>query len=140
MFLGQYTNCCQHPYWAGKDCTYHGQTSRHGAFFVVENKKGDIVAQSWVWEDKDGDVCFDNVEAEGIGEVRMPHVKAIYENVAKQMKGRIVTIGAHGDMDVKDYKHAPFEAHLRPDPSDYPNTQYRDSYVQKLLADNTGEE
>jgi hypothetical protein len=48
LYLGQYSNSCQHPWNMGAECAYHGQSSPHGAFFVVEDKEGNIVAQSWV--------------------------------------------------------------------------------------------
>ena len=132
LFLGQYSNSCQHPWGVGASCAIHGQTSPHGAFFVVEDQKGNIIAQSWVWEDYDGDVVFDNVEALGIGDRRMPIVQSIYKTVAEQMEGRIVHIGTGGsDLDLEPFKDTDF----RLAPNDYYG--YRDSTRQKILADNT---
>jgi hypothetical protein len=135
LFLGQYSNSCQHPWNVGRDCAFHGQTSPSGAFFVVEDQNRDIVAQSWVWEDRDGDVVFDNVEAMGIGPKRMPLVQKIYQDVAKQMKGRIVNIGTGGsDMNLDPFPRA-YQSLV---PFDYEG--YRDSRIQRTLADNTGYE
>ena len=133
LYLGQYSNSCQHPWNLGAECAYHGQSSPHGAFFVVEDKEGNIVAQSWVWEDKDGDVVFDNVEALGIGKVRMPYVQKIYSDVAKQMEGRMVNIGAGtSDLDLKPFKAST----VLIQPYDYDG--YSDATKrQHVLADNT---
>lgn len=39
----------------------HAMTSNNGKIFVVYNKLGELVAQSWVW--RNGNMlCFDNVE------------------------------------------------------------------------------
>ncbi len=133
MFLGMYSNSCQHPWNVGDDCAYHGQSSPHGAFFVVENNKTqEIIAQSWVWEDKDGDVVFDNVEANGIGPVRMPIVQQIYQQVANNMKGRLVHIGEGGsDLDIEHLRRA--------NPIKTPSGLYSDASIQRILADNTGD-
>ena len=133
MFLGMYSNSCQHPWNVGADCAYHGQASPHGAFFVVENNKTqEIIAQSWVWEDNDGDVVFDNVEANGIGPVIMPVVNQIYKQVADNMKGRLVHIGEGGtDLDIK---HLPKSRN----PIKLPENLYSDAKQQRILADNTG--
>ena len=62
VMLGVLTNCCQHPGGAGQSCAWHGVENEDGAFFVLENAKGTIVAQSWAW--RNGPVVvFDNVEA-----------------------------------------------------------------------------
>lgn len=48
LFLGEHTDCCQHPGGAGSTCAWHGVESDLGGFYVVE-RKGRIVAQSWAW-------------------------------------------------------------------------------------------
>lgn len=131
LFLGMYTNCCQHPWGEADSSAFYGQTSSKSAFFVIEDiKTNDIVAQSWVWEDQDGDVVFDNVEANGIGSARMPVVQQIYKQVAENMKGRLVHIGEVGDLDID---HLPKANAIQP-----PSGVYTDAKHQRILADNTG--
>jgi hypothetical protein len=63
LFLGEYTNCCQHPNGAGSTSAFHGAFNKDGCFLVLE-KKGHIRAQAWVW--RSGDILvLDNVEALG---------------------------------------------------------------------------
>lgn len=62
--LGEFTNCCQHLAGVGEDCAKHGFLSEAGGFYVVEEKESsDIVAQSWVWRGKKGELCFDSLES-----------------------------------------------------------------------------
>jgi hypothetical protein len=67
MFLGKYTDCCQTPGDAGAGPALYGQIEPNSGFFVVENTKGQIVAQSWVWEDENKNIVFDNIEGKGFG-------------------------------------------------------------------------
>lgn len=60
LFLGNYTNCCQHVMSAGKTCAWHGQLRHDGAFYVIEDK-GHIIAQSWAWR-RGNVVVFDSIE------------------------------------------------------------------------------
>lgn len=94
VFLGHYTDCCQHPGGAGSSCAWHGHQSPDGAFFVVE-KNGKIVTQSWAWRHKDG-VCFDNVEALS-GHHGNVKIKELYERYAAKLLGKMgisaVTVG-----------------------------------------------
>jgi len=68
IFLGKHTDCCQSPGDAGEGAALYGQIEPTSAFFVVENKKGQIIAQSWVWEDVSKKIIvFDNIEGKGLG-------------------------------------------------------------------------
>lgn len=93
IYLGHYTNCCQHPDNVGKSCAWFGQEDAHSGFFVVTDKKGEILAQSWTWETEEG-VCFDNVEAKGLGD-RDNSVGEVYKQAAQQLatNAKLVTIG-----------------------------------------------
>ena len=101
LHLGEYTNCCQHPGGVGEACAYHGQLSPYGAFFVIEDEKKNILAQSWVWEAKERtqdergtvySVCFDNIETKG-AQGREELIIRIYEKAAKLMKADTIHIG-----------------------------------------------
>ena len=70
IFLGEYTGCCQHPSGAGAQCAEHGHCDPNGGFFVIE-KRGKIIAQSWVWR-RDEILVFDNVEG-GYGDLQEIH-------------------------------------------------------------------
>ena len=61
MAIGKLTDCCQRLHEAGCQCMEHSMVDRNGRLFVVWNKEGEIVAQSWVWRNKDV-LCFDNIE------------------------------------------------------------------------------
>jgi hypothetical protein len=62
IFLGKKTNCCQHPEGHAASCSYDGQINPKAAFAVFE-VEGKIIYQSYVWEDENGNVCFDSTEA-----------------------------------------------------------------------------
>lgn len=94
LFLGEYTNCCQHPRGEGAACAYHGQCSPYGAFFVITDESDNILTQSWVWEGADGNsVTFDNIESRGI-QGREETVVKIYERAAEALGVDRVHIGA----------------------------------------------
>jgi hypothetical protein len=105
LLLGQYTNCCQHPFAEAKTSAFYGQTQPNSCFFVIENKNTkEILCQSWVWENeslssKFNTVCFDNVESLGLG-TRQDIVMNCYLEIAKQIaqKGYNVTTGTDGDL------------------------------------------
>lgn len=65
LFLGEMTNCCQSIGGAGSSCAAHGYTSKDSGFYVVENAKGKIVAQSWAWRGMHGEMCLDSLETLG---------------------------------------------------------------------------
>jgi hypothetical protein len=132
LYLGQYTNCCQHPNGTGKSCAWYGQESPDSGFFVIENAKGEIIAQSWTWISDDGGVCFDNCEAKGLGN-NQSDVLEIYQTVAKELSHdhHIVTIGSSGDLSIQSLSNC--TSALMP-PSNY--SGYRDSSSQKILASN----
>jgi hypothetical protein len=62
-FLGLATDCCQHLESAGADCAKAGYQDGESAFYVI-TKGGNIVAQSWVWRNKDV-LVMDSIEAKG---------------------------------------------------------------------------
>ncbi len=93
-FLGLATDCCQHLHNAGSSCAKAGWKHPESGFYVVE-KDGDIVAQSWAWRGKDGELCFDSIE--GLGNISIPSVAELYLKAAKALIGRLgitkVTVG-----------------------------------------------
>ena len=63
LVAGNATNCCQHiPGGIGKSCVYYGAESKHSTFFIITDKAGSIVCQSWIWE-TDGVLVCDSAEA-----------------------------------------------------------------------------
>ena len=62
MMLGKITECCQHPENYAASCAYDGHLNPLAAFAVFEINN-QIIYQSYVWSDKDGNVCFDSSEA-----------------------------------------------------------------------------
>lgn len=62
MFLGIKTRCCQQPEDWAASCAYDGHLSPNAAFAVFEAPEG-LIFQSYVWQDSEGDVCFDSIES-----------------------------------------------------------------------------
>lgn len=61
MSIGFESDCCQQLGHAAELCMEHSMIDQNGRVFVITNEKGEVVAQSWVWRNKDV-LCFDNVE------------------------------------------------------------------------------
>lgn len=59
--IGTLTDCCQELGNAAEVCMEHSMVDKHGRVFVIRDEEGNIVAQSWVWRNKDV-LCFDNIE------------------------------------------------------------------------------
>ena len=61
LAIGTLTDCCQALGDVAESCMQHSMVSKDGRVFVVKDKEGNIIAQSWVW--RNGNVlCFDNIE------------------------------------------------------------------------------
>jgi hypothetical protein len=87
LFLGEITGCCQSIGGHGHECAKHGFTSKDSGFYVIENAKGDIIAQTWAWRGKQGEMCFDSLEALG-DQVSDGQWKTILEEAAKELTAR----------------------------------------------------
>ena len=96
-FLGLLTDCCQHLHNAGSSCAKAGWRDPESGFYVVE-KNGSIVAQSWAWRGKGGELCFDSIE--GLGNVSITPVASLYSKAANQLLGKLgiskITVGYTG--------------------------------------------
>ena len=95
---------------------------------AVRDGRGQIVAQSWYWTDRDGAVCFDNVEALGVSS-RGDTLVALYAGAARTLYAQgvpSVTVGCGYTSFRTPWDYA---SPLRP--VDY--TGYRDSSRQWLL-------
>jgi GNAT superfamily N-acetyltransferase len=132
LYLGQHTDCCQHPKGAGATSAWYGQESPNSGYFVVEDKNGQVVAQSWAWLSDDGAVVFDNIEAKGLGD-RESKVADIYQKVGDSLgqSHYKVTIGS-GESDVALSRWKATDA--VPLPRDY--SAYTDANSQVLLSAN----
>jgi len=105
LFMGHYTDCCQHIFGYGSSCVEHSLYNKNGSVFVVE-KHGQIVAQSWVWKYKNN-ICFDNIEALS-GHHNNNSILELYKQLSdklkKQYKIKNVYIGlGFDDMGLKNY-------------------------------------
>ena len=131
LLLGEFTDCCQHLAGEGKDCARHGFTSKNAGFYVVEEQKtGTIVAQSWAWRGKGGELVFDSLETLG-GHMRPAQWRSLCDEFARQAQGKTkitaITIGAGGATPPLGLPAVENPAQ----PVDY--TGYRDSKTQMLL-------
>lgn len=61
LVIGTLTDCCQCIGNVAESCMVHSMTSDNGRIFVVRDSDGEIVAQSWVWRNRNV-ICFDNIE------------------------------------------------------------------------------
>lgn len=84
--LGLFTDCCQHLDGAGASCARHGWQDTTSAFYAVEYK-GHIIAQSWAWRSKKGDLVFDSVE--GLGGYDYNAVAGLFAAAAERIVGRL---------------------------------------------------
>ncbi|MDR3612284.1 MAG: hypothetical protein P4L53_01885 [Candidatus Obscuribacterales bacterium] len=136
LYLGEHTNCCQHPGEAGSSCAWFGQESALSGFFVVENKAKEIVAQSWAWISDQGGLVFDSLEAKGLGK-RADAVSKIYQKAATDLSENFstVTLGKGTNrVDLSQWPEA--EANTQALPIAYGN-KYTDARQQVLLAANS---
>jgi hypothetical protein len=95
LFLGQHTDCCQHPDGAGDTAAWYGQEQGNAGFFVVEDRYGSVVAQSMVWIARKGTgLVFDSAECRRLG-ARETAVVAIYSKAAEALSSTfpVVTLG-----------------------------------------------
>ena len=61
MSIGFESDCCQELHNCAETCMEHSMVDKNGRVFIITNEAGEIVAQSWVWRNKDV-LCFDNIE------------------------------------------------------------------------------
>ena len=61
MAIGTLSDCCQELNDCAEVCMEHSMVDKNGRVFVIKDEQGNIVAQSWVWRNKDV-LCFDNIE------------------------------------------------------------------------------
>jgi len=61
MTIGTLSNCCQELHNIAEMCMEHSMVDQNGRIFLVKDDIGNVVAQSWVWRNKDV-ICFDNIE------------------------------------------------------------------------------
>jgi hypothetical protein len=129
LFVGHYTDCCQYVGGLASKCAVHSCTSPRAALLVVE-KRGQIVAQSWVWEGRDGRVCFDNIEVQR-SERNEEFFERLLMEVARGIPRRVTAGTAH--------THAPFKTLPRMPggkeylPEDYDQEWYSDADTYVVL-------
>ena len=63
MVLGNLTGCCQNIGGAGRKCAKHGYLSKDSGFYVVLDKKGTIIGQSWAWIGTENELVLDSLES-----------------------------------------------------------------------------
>lgn len=134
LFLGEFTHCCQHINGEGRDCAAHGFLSKHAGFYVVEHKESkQIVAQSWAWRGKKGELVFDSLESLS-GHFNVQSWTALCDAFSDRIKPlakkagiKSFQVGMGGETPELAYKEAKAAK-----PADY--SKYRDSVNQYLVA------
>jgi len=131
IVLGWHTNCCQRIGAVGESCAWHGQANPLGGFFVVEDHRGSILAQSWAWWRPGEGLCFDNVEARGLSG-REDLVAAIYQAAARDLAqagyGRVTVGEGNSDLDVARWP-------IATPPLTPPGGVYTDARRQRIMAE-----
>lgn len=61
LVIGNLSDCCQQLGGAAETSMEHSMVSNNGRVFVIKDKNNRIIAQSWVWRNKNT-ICFDNIE------------------------------------------------------------------------------
>ena len=61
LAIGTLSDCCQEIHNCAEMCVEHSMVDKNGRVFVVRDENNNVVAQSWVWRNKDV-LCFDNIE------------------------------------------------------------------------------
>jgi hypothetical protein len=92
MFLGVITSCCQHPKSWAASCAIDGYLNPLACFAVFE-RNNSIVMQSYVWSDKNGNVCFDSVEGKATVN-DMKSAKDLMLEFTRSMRGKC-TVGSN---------------------------------------------
>lgn len=128
LFLGEITDNCQHLAEAGAECAKHGFLSPQGGFYVLEDEKKNIVAQSWAWRGQNGELVLDSLESLG-NRVSPKQWEKICSNFSKkaaqkQKSVKAVMIGKSGETPRMQFNDAASPAV----PVDYQG--YRDSKMQ----------
>jgi hypothetical protein len=62
LFVGNITGCCQKLDGAARNSCHDSMENPYSSIFVIENSQGRILAQAYVWEDKNGKIVFDSFE------------------------------------------------------------------------------
>ena len=124
MMLGKITECCQNPESYAASCAYDGHLNPLAAFAVFEINN-EIIYQSYVWSDEDGNVCFDSSEASKrdykADKDKISKAKSLLVEFSKSISGKC-TIG-HNFLGFYNYTEA-----LK-----NPTETYQRDYVQALL-------
>ena len=61
LAIGTLTDCCQEIGNFAETCVEHSMVDKNGRVFVIRDKEGNIISQSWVWRNNNV-LCFDNIE------------------------------------------------------------------------------
>lgn len=108
VMLGYYTHCCQHLDGAGQDAMMHGLINPNAGFWVVENNKGEIIAQAEIWENKKGELVFDNIEFADDRDVN--DIKPILNEWLQESEYDTVIMGCgYNAMNVNNFEEAPIQ-------------------------------
>ena len=132
LFLGFHSNSCQHPNGSAWTSAWYGQESPNSGFFVVTDKTGEIVAQSWAVVTENHGLLLDNIEAKGINKLASS-VTNIYKMMGKSLLSQypLITIGtSHSDLNLDEFK--PANGQTLKLPHDF--SGYTDSLNQVILA------
>ncbi len=124
LFLGEYTDCCQHIEGAGSSCAWYGHHNGESAFYVV-TKKDKIVAQSWAWRN-DNVVVFDSIEY-----LVKTKPTSLFKKAAKMMLGKLMISAVKAGMGSGVFSEGDYDSCIS---SNTPSGIYTDAKSQHMLA------
>ena len=80
MFLGNISECCQKPDGAARSAAFDGTFNENSAFMVIEINN-ELALMAYVWQDENGNVCFDNFETIGGKVFHSPRVQDVVKRL-----------------------------------------------------------
>lgn len=128
MAIGTLTDCCQALNEPAEVCMEHSMTDPNGRIFLIRDKEGNIVSQSWCWRNQTV-LCFDNIEIPDKAFMRATKLKdqtrekfsdEVYD-VYKQAAGELL------DIDDREYAKLLEEGKIT-------QNQYENSKLRKITV------
>lgn len=115
MFIGNYAGCCQHPDSYAATLAIDGQISSKSSFFIIEDQRGEMILGSYVWEDDNGNICFDSFETIGSKLFGSAEAQKIVDKLIFDVAKRMNTNVNFGSLSSGAYKPKSFKQ-TAPDP------------------------
>lgn len=151
MFIGQYSECCQHPTSYAASCAFDGQTNPNSAFMSIE-LNDEWIGAGYVWTNKDGGLCIDSVETIGNELFHSTTNKELFKKLliefSSSLGDRVLTMG-RGKINFNEFEEdddpllnsdksviRKYENYLRDFTPDNTSEMYTDAHKQRIVPKN----